>query len=499
MVSSSKRGNTSNNLKCRNTTFIAILIAFHIWICLQYRIFSVTWAQVQSDASSSLGSLYHQYTAQSTQVERIPLKEHEGIGVDQTKSTTGALEVVDGSTQRPSFNGSTPNLGSNTFSLCLLLKDDNDILNEWIAYHYHTFNLRYMIVALDPFSQTSPEPIFEKWRTLFGMTIEVWNDQDYMPEFFLQGKYDQVESFIPQFVNQNQSKSIWHTDTSNASQVEQDLIHINNHRFRQVTFVSHCFETIKKKLPKQSLALNKRKDQLAEFQHWVGHIDTDEYIVINPLLRDNPNRVKLIDMPQTPTAGSLLKFLMDLFEKYPKRLSRLCFMIPTVLFGAQIHEDWVHQGGMVNFTATIDTDQWNIARFETLRWRIHADYSNIINGLQKAILDLSYLPSDHEIFQSHRIKSVHMPLDKGPYGCRQMSLKPEISAVRLFPLSINHYVGSRERYLSRHDKRRNIEIYEGKAKVNGGVDDGWIRGWLPSFVQEHGLENASEVLGDYRV
>jgi len=456
-------------------------------------------------SSSSLNSLYQQDTEQSQQNERITLgKDHQSLkqapeepGNANQQAATSALS----DSPMKLSSHSEPNLDSNTFSLCLLLKDDNDILNEWIAYHYHTLNLRYMIVALDPFSQTSPEPVFENWRNLFGMTIEVWTDKDYMPDFFLQGKYDQVDSFIPQFVNQDQSKSIWHTDTSNSSQVEQDLIHINNHRFRQVTFVSHCFEAIKNKLPNH--ATGKKGKQQPDFQHWVGHIDTDEYIVINPVLRDNPNRVKLIDMPHTPTAGSLLQFLMDLFEQYPKRLSRSCFMIPTVLFGAQIHDDWTHKGGVINFTTgttTIDTDQWNLARFETLRWRIHADYSNIINGLQKAILDLSHLPAAHDIFQNHRIKSVHMPLDKsGTHGCRQMSLRPDIHAVRLFPLSINHYVGSRERYLSRHDKRRNIEIYEGKARVNGGVDDGWIRGWLPSFVQEHGLEKASQVLGEYRV
>jgi hypothetical protein len=37
-----------------------------------------------------------------------------------------------------------------------LIKDDNDILNEWIAYRYHFLNLRHMIVAVDPISATSP-------------------------------------------------------------------------------------------------------------------------------------------------------------------------------------------------------------------------------------------------------------------------------------------------------------------------------------------------------
>ena len=56
------------------------------------------------------------------------------------------------------------------FSACLLTKDDNDILNEWIAYPYHVLGLQYIIVAVDAKSETSPSALLEIWRN-FGMTI----------------------------------------------------------------------------------------------------------------------------------------------------------------------------------------------------------------------------------------------------------------------------------------------------------------------------------------
>jgi hypothetical protein len=43
-----------------------------------------------------------------------------------------------------------------TFSACLLIKDDNDILSEWIAYHYHVLKMRRLVVAVDPLSIESP-------------------------------------------------------------------------------------------------------------------------------------------------------------------------------------------------------------------------------------------------------------------------------------------------------------------------------------------------------
>jgi hypothetical protein len=99
------------------------------------------------------------------------------------------------------------------------------------------------------------------------------------------------------------------------------------------------------------------------------------------------------------------------------------------------------------------------------------------------------------IFQFGRIVSVHQPLYHPE--CRKTTLAPDVNAVRLFPLTLNHNVGSLERYLLRADKRRDVDIYTKKAHVKGGVDDGWIQGWLASFVEEHGIEKLTKVLGDY--
>jgi hypothetical protein len=199
---------------------------------------------------------------------------------------------------------------SNTTSFCLLMKDDNHILNEWIAYHYHVLNLRHIIIALDPSSTTSPEPLLAKWSTLFGMTFEIWRDDDYMPDFFLEGKYDLLHSYVEEWAF---ASEIYDTD-----QRQHELTRINNHRFRQITFVSHCLRSVEEKLQED-----------ATQKHWVAHVDTDEYIVINPLARSNPKRTKLIELPQVPEAGSVLEFLSQVFARYPvERLRRSCLLMP---------------------------------------------------------------------------------------------------------------------------------------------------------------------------
>ena len=54
---------------------------------------------------------------------------------------------------------------------CLILKDDNDILPEWIAYHYTMLPLRYLVVMPDPKSRQSPKEILTQWD---GTDLNYW-------------------------------------------------------------------------------------------------------------------------------------------------------------------------------------------------------------------------------------------------------------------------------------------------------------------------------------
>ena len=87
---------------------------------------------------------------------------------------------------------------------------------------------------------------------------------------------------------------------------------------------------------------------------------------------------------------------------------------------------------------------------------------------------------------------------------------------------MNHYLGTFERFGARDDPRRNRRVsfllchaeiclmlvltfscfclrklYEQKANVTEGKDDGWMDSWLKGFVSEQGFEIASDLLGDY--
>ena len=71
------------------------------------------------------------------------------------------------------------NDNNSTFSACLLVMDDNHYLMEWLAYHYHTLPLRYLVIAVDSRSRTSPKLVLDRWEE--HMTIVRWSDRHFLP------------------------------------------------------------------------------------------------------------------------------------------------------------------------------------------------------------------------------------------------------------------------------------------------------------------------------
>lgn len=75
------------------------------------------------------------------------------------------------------------NDNNSTFSACLLVADDNHYLIEWLAYHYLSLPLTYLVIASDPRARTTPDLILDRWSQY--MTIVRWNDQNFLPKKWL--------------------------------------------------------------------------------------------------------------------------------------------------------------------------------------------------------------------------------------------------------------------------------------------------------------------------
>jgi hypothetical protein len=336
-----------------------------------------------------------------------------------------------------------------SFSACLLIKDDNEILNEWIAYHYFVLRLRHLIVAIDPLSSQTPSPILRKWSNLTDLEIVEWTDPDYMPADFLETgkpprKYMQKASDFP------------------PTMKGTTLLEISNHRYRQRVFLAQCI-----------------KANRAANHSWVIHIDTDEYVVASKLLRQM--KPDYLSVPPMDEPGSVLNLLQQAVAKTSSLLNYPCISMLRVLFGS-VESSPEERDNLV-------PGPFNSSAFETIRWRYHGlPHNQSLHGNPKVILDVAAIP---ERFLSDVVFSIHRPVMD--ICSRHVDLA--FTSFRRQPIAVNHYLGSWERYSGRQDKRRSRAKYDTKANQRRGVDDG-VRPWLKGFVDLVGIDLAVELLGE---
>jgi Glycosyl transferase family 2 len=357
-------------------------------------------------------------------------------------------------------------LSHNTFSACMLIKDDNDLLNEWLAYHYHVLNLRYLLVAVDPSSATSPTPIFDKWRRLTDLKIVEWSDPNFMPKVFLLTGYH----ISPNLIDGDASKSKWHEGHEDAEKVKADNLQITNHRFRQVTFLAACLKHMR----------NHKKT-------WTMHVDTDEFVVVNPLLRNTTRaNVQMVRIPKIEDKGSMLNVVKQYYQDSTLRqkYNYPCISMPRLLFGSvEFPDNATVPRGMPGY--------FDSSKLETIRWQYHTDYDDKDRNAQpKVIVDVSVVDRDNDMF--HKPFSIHRP---SKYLCRRID-QLDFQQLQRYPITVNHYTGSWERYFNKNDTRRSERAYNAKAYVAAGHDS-WMTPWLSGFVKHVGSERAKELLNDY--
>jgi hypothetical protein len=344
-------------------------------------------------------------------------------------------------------------------SSCILVMDDNHLLVEWLAYHYHVIKLRHLIVAVDPRSLTSPEHILERWKGL--MDIELWDKEDI---YINRTKFDaQVAERLEGYHGKRESSVL------------------SMHRVRQLTFNMECMKAHKKK------GLG-----------WTFITDTDEYTYINPRLWKEGQKLYVPDFEDLPSireADSVYKMLQQLrflnpntvhaAEQYP------CIRIKRRQFSS-IDGDKNKKGSSISYPNSalpIPLD-----KFQTLRWRkweFLDDHHPDLAG--KTIVDLAALSlEDLEAEANEGGGDPHLPL---PNICAEGGM---FLGERRAPLLANHYMGTREQWNYRSNDSRGAEcirdLFDHQNNIVGKYHSNDVVPWLEGFVSSTGLEKASRLL-----
>jgi len=337
--------------------------------------------------------------------------------------------------------------------MCILVKDDLNKLSEWLAYHYHNMPLRYLVVALDPDSVTTPFSILDKWKRLTSLEYEIWHDNDYLAKEILIARMQRKFNAL---------RPGWSLEDRT-----RELLYL--HRERQLKFMIEC-----------SLHL-KRKD----FK-WVAQVDTDEFITFNSLIPEEPlpleNTTAYTLRKNLPSTGeiSIMDYLEENSDKEPLKNTSSCIGMTRMLFGGDDRADVTKLSNIGNF----DT-----RTFDTLSFFKRAPVGHEINAYQKLLLDVSQIPEAAfnmtEAFSIHRLWS-----DKCPSGLAGN----ETFAKSI--LRVQHYLGSWEAYSARKDTRRSYEVFKRKASflTNGPTYN--MQDWLQHFIADIGLETSYELLSD---
>ena len=342
--------------------------------------------------------------------------------------------------------------GATTFSACMLVMDDNHRLTEWMAYHYHVLPLRYMIVAVDPRSKTSPTHILNQWRKR-GVHIIEWNDRDFW---------------------RNDLKLLPIPDDAEL-QTKRD-----RHRGRQKYFYKQCLIRCKK-----------------DHRTWVSLHDSDEFLVYNHAggdkfeewerRRSKSSRMPRIKPSQTPPttaeAGAMIHYINQERDAGLKYYQSPCIGVPRTMFGAD--ESQVDAKAIVR---QVPTDfHWAAPLMDTMKYRQHATRNDFVkNALGKVLIDVSRV----NVAKTPYFMSLHRPIKK---LCPSPWINDWSAGLR-----INHYLGSWHSYSFRDDSRRgnerSWEQWTYKAMTLGENTDDNIRPWLSGLIENEGEEVAAEML-----
>lgn len=375
----------------------------------------------------SISKDIHNHYEDSYFLGNIPL-------VKQNKKTSQQSS----STQRPAVQHEYPF----EFAACLLTKDDKIILPEWLAYHYTVMPLRYLIVAVDPLSITSPEPILDMYRNYTDLKIETWTGNWYW-------------------------KMIHWNKLSKLPPKTDELI-ITVKRQRQRSFYSLCLQRLQK--------LN---------HTWTVLIDTDEYFTYNSVmsaeLKGGGNisdavleaeHRRQLPAPIGKQNETIAHWIHHRgAEQVGLTNETLCAVYPRLQFFSKYVQNISDPFGVFStHNASFDREA-----FHTLQYTAHDKLKGSFQGLlvlpSKALVNAALMKAEY------KLRNVHVPFETS-----MCDGDAQVEVTEGWPFRIHQYSGSLKTFLSRPE--RTVQMWEQRndGEFVENYDQSLTR-WFPEFVK----------------
>lgn len=359
-----------------------------------------------------------------------------------------------------------------TFSACLLIKDQNMLLPEWLAFHYTVLPLRRLIVGIDPHSITDPEPILDLYSSI-GMNITIWrNESEYWQDWGGNKPNDKLDFQL----------------TNTSSWIEKR----DRHRKRQRRFYAGCLQRLRD-----------------EGRTWTAVIDADEYLAFNHFDREEgapswckgdatcqETYLKSIRDGNNIRTNMTGTTAVEIMDNYPEALrhqdkgvwnevtydnpDKPCILLSRYVFVSK-------EDNMGHSEPGVDDKKLNASRFHTL----HYHYRASLNAAQigKCMINAKHY-DDRPIESPHRVLGDQCTANSG-WAYNGMNL-----------FRVHHYLGSwlsfrplgidllgvqgGNRFQERNKKYGTNIIFD----TTTGLDGKTNTSWLSRFISAVGIKAA---------
>ena len=319
---------------------------------------------------------------------------------------------------------------ADSFSACVMFKDDTHRLIEWMAYHYHVLPLRRIIIGVDGGSISYPVELATRYAD--RMKVTLW------------------------------PKDVFASDRDvHVTERKKNMDAANQYIRRQTLFLRKCALQLKQ-----------------ENRGWTIFIDPDEYLLFNYPVGTTPpptapEEFHNVVLPSVRDEGIVLKFIQQQQQlRQSGAYAKPCITVPRMLFGSHTDESKTRQNA-------------NVPHLDTLRYRSHANRNDFkSNRLAKTILDVQRLST----VQLENLKNVHSMI---PGVCWNPMITNDKSLLKInHYLGSKQSFFYRKDDRDQYGRRENYEKF---AHIQDGTDDA-ITAWYDGFVTTRGHQVAMKLL-----
>lgn len=360
---------------------------------------------------------------------------------------------------------------------CILVKNDNRRLAEWVAYHYTVLPLRHLIVGSDVNSTEDPMDVMKRWNET-DLVYQVWYGNEIVEG--LQYKYgDGIKNYIERQSNFYSLCMQYFHKKGNLGWVALS----DSDEYLKLNPLDDVLDKRffpKGEKPKKELDNNTMVDSshfLSSNETWWDRVEARK------TLRDRLKRDYDNNQSSIPT-------VVDVLESYTSHHSvPSCYAVARLQYSA-VTDNFLDLAASV-CRPKLNPDivaSMNISELTTIRYIYHANPDVFDhNKWAKVLIDLRNY-SIGSLSQIKKQLNPHAPLD----DCRRPPFIPDLVSL----LRVNHYLNDVSVYVGRQDdpRRKKTSDWSISAHIRHRVTCDHMHAWLNELVDHFGIERAKELL-----